>query len=159
MSLASVCGSRDLMYPSTKLSAATLVGASFCHSSGALPMSIRIYSAVVTPRGCDAYSPFSHVGSVRIASRIILRSMRLRPAAAGAVEDEHGVLDHASRVALGATKGRVVQPQLGQGFPACEPEVLDDVVALGGREGGLLRGQRRRADQRQRQHQTGAIPH
>ena len=55
------------------------VGAAFWRCSGLLPIRNSIWAAKRRPRGWDVYSPSFHSGSVRIASMIAFRHMRLRP--------------------------------------------------------------------------------
>ena len=57
--------------------------------------------------------------------------------AAGAVEEEDGVVDVAGGVAVRRAEGEVVELELGEGFAGAEAEVLDGVGAvLGGPLGG-----------------------
>ena len=62
-----------------------------------------------------------HVGEDAVEER-----MRV---AAGAVQEEHGVVDLACAVVVRRAEGQIVQLQLGQGFTGAEAEVLRGVVA------------------------------
>src|SRR6185437_2528278 len=59
------------------------------------------------------------------------RAQELMPGAAGAVDDEHGVVHHSGCVLAGRAQGRIVQVQARQRFAVVELEVADGVVALG----------------------------
>ncbi len=59
-----------------------------------------------------------------------LRPQELGAAAAGAVRDQHGVVHHASRVALRRADGAVMNAQFGQFFTGRELEILEMEIAL-----------------------------
>src|SRR5580658_10502728 len=52
------------------------------------------------------------------------------------MKDQHGVCHPSLGIADRFTEGRVMQAQLGQGFPRFEMEVMGDVVALLRRQSG-----------------------
>ena len=73
------------------------------------------------------------VGEDRIEERVSV--------AAGAVEEENGVVCVAGSVAVWGAEGEVVELEFGEGFAGAEAEVLDDVSAvLGGPGGSRWRG-------------------